>query len=62
MGAYVWMVIALAILFIMVMIMALISASPRISPDEEARLLAMQEKEKKEKLATKKRTCEQYNK
>ena len=49
MDVYGWLVVALVALFLMILLMALVSVGPGISPDEEARLLAEERRQREMK-------------
>lgn len=49
MGVYGWLVVALAALFLMILLMELVSVGPGISPDEVARLLAEERRQREMK-------------
>ena len=52
-GVYGWLVGGLAVMFVLVMLYAMLCAGPGISPDEEARILAEEAKERKRREAAK---------
>lgn len=51
MGIYGWLIIGLIVLFLAIMLFALVSVGPGISPDEEARILAEETRKREMKKA-----------